>query len=258
MIETLTGQRDYLELGGLRLAYRAAGLDGPPGRPVVLLHGWGASLEALTGVQKVLSDGFRVLSFDLPGFGESDPPPTAWDSNDYASVILEGLDRLGIEQTHLVGHSFGGKVALRITSSRPDRVGRLVLVNSAGLRPRRTIAFRARAAGYRILRQVARSGRLRAWLAGRMGSEDYRSAGRLRPTLVRCVNEDLRAILPGITVPTLLIWGDLDDATPLADGQLMEALIPDAGLVVFGGAGHFAYADDLPRFCRVVSHFLQS
>jgi pimeloyl-ACP methyl ester carboxylesterase len=78
----------------------------------------------------------------------------------------------------------------------------------------------------------------------------------MRGTLVRVVNEDVRDLLPRIAAPTLLIWGELDDSTPLADGQIMEALIPDAGLVVFPSAGHFAYADDYDRFARVASNFL--
>jgi pimeloyl-ACP methyl ester carboxylesterase len=79
----------------------------------------------------------------------------------------------------------------------------------------------------------------------------------LRATLVRCVNEDLRGLLPAIRVPTLLVWGSADRDTPLADGQLMERLIPDAGLVVFEGAGHFAYLDRLDQFCRVLTHFVE-
>ena len=78
----------------------------------------------------------------------------------------------------------------------------------------------------------------------------------MRGTLVRVVNEDWRHLLPKIVAPTLLIWGEHDDATPVSDGQLMERLIPDAGLVIFAGAGHFSYADDYDRFARVVGHFL--
>jgi pimeloyl-ACP methyl ester carboxylesterase len=100
---------------------------------------------------------------------------------------------------------------------------------------------------------------LRDWFGRRFGSDDYRQAsGALRGTLVRLVNEDAQPLLPKVAASTLLIWGDQDDATPLTDGTLMERLIPDAGLVVFPGAGHFAYADDLGRFGRVVGHFLAS
>ncbi len=89
-----------------------------------------------------------------------------------------------------------------------------------------------------------------------MASADYAAAGPLRPTLVRLVNADLRPHLPHIAVPTLLVWGAEDADTPVADGALMEELIPDAGLVVLEGAGHYSYLDQSARFTRIVSHFL--
>lgn len=93
-----------------------------------------------------------------------------------------------------------------------------------------------------------------------VGSADYNAAENpiLRATLVKVVNDDLRPILPRIAAPTLLIWGTQDRDTPLADGRLMERLIPDSGLVEFVGAGHFSYLDQLDKFCRVVTHFVEN
>jgi pimeloyl-ACP methyl ester carboxylesterase len=79
----------------------------------------------------------------------------------------------------------------------------------------------------------------------------------MRGTLVRLVNEDLRIMLPELHLPVLLIWGDQDGETPLEDGRLMERLIPDAGLVVFEGSGHYAYLEQAARFCRIVDVFLR-
>lgn len=249
--------RDYAEVGGLRVAYRDVGSAGER-LPLVLLHGWGASLDVMAGVRDGLAADFRVLSFDLPGFGESSPPPAAWGSDDYARLLLAALDALGVERAHLVGHSFGGKVAIRMAVERPERLGRLVLVDSAGIRPMRTLGYHARVAAYRGARRLVGSTPLRGWLEARVGSTDYRAAGTLRPTLVRSVNEDLRPLLPRVAAPTLLVWGERDEDTPLENGQLMERLIPNAGLVVFAGAGHFAFGDDLPRFCWLVTNFLKS
>jgi pimeloyl-ACP methyl ester carboxylesterase len=97
---------------------------------------------------------------------------------------------------------------------------------------------------------------VRAAIIRRTASEEYLNAGPLRGTFVRVVNEDLRDHLPRISVPTLLIWGAQDQDTPLADGKLMESLIPDAGLVVFDHAGHYSYVDAANAFARVVRHFL--
>ena len=78
----------------------------------------------------------------------------------------------------------------------------------------------------------------------------------MRPTFVKIVNEDLSDLLPSIRSSTLLVWGSEDDAVPVSHARRMEAAIPDAGLVLFEGAGHFAYLDDPQRFCRVARHFL--
>jgi pimeloyl-ACP methyl ester carboxylesterase len=248
--------RSYLDLDGTRLAYRAAGPEGAS--TVLLLHGWGASLDAMAGVQQGLAGQFRVLAFDLPGFGESSPPPTAWGSLDYARTVARALDLLDIPSTHVVGHSFGGKVALHLAVESPTRVGRLVLVDSAGVPPRRSAGYHLRVAAYKCARRLVGNGPLRGLLERRVGSTDYRAAGAMRPTLVRSVSEDLRPLLPRIQTPALIVWGERDEDTPLSNGQLMERQIPNAGLVVFPGAGHFAYADDLPRFCTIVTHFLSS
>ncbi|MGH2807212.1 MAG: alpha/beta fold hydrolase, partial [Actinomycetota bacterium] len=77
----------------------------------------------------------------------------------------------------------------------------------------------------------------------------------MRPILVKVVNEDYETLLPRVSSSTLLIWGSEDDAAPLTHGQKMEKLIGDAGLVVFEGAGHFAYLDDSDRFCRIARVF---
>jgi pimeloyl-ACP methyl ester carboxylesterase len=245
-----------LQIGCQRLAYRDGGQerDSPP---VVLLHGWGTSAEAVTPVQTVLASEFRVLAFDLPGFGQSDPPQGAWDSAAYADFVKQALDALALSNVSLIGHSFGGKISIVLAARWPELVHRLVLVNSAGIRPARSPRYRARVAVFKTARRLAGRGALADWLARRFGSTDYRDAGPLRPTLVRVVNEDLRPLLPRIAAPTLLIWGDQDSETPVSDAAIMEREIPDAGLVVFPRAGHYSYADDLPRFCRVVGHFLK-
>jgi len=247
---------------GVRVVYRE---DGPPdGPPVVVLHGWGASKEAVASIQMALRGTHRTIALDLPGFGASDPPPVAWGAEEYATLVRGFMSTLGIERAGLIGHSHGGRVSIVLAATHPEMVDRLVLVNSAGLRPKRVPTYYARVYGYKAGRTLLASAPLagplgaplRRLFEARFGSTDYRQAGTMRGTLVRVVNEDWRHLLPRIAASTLLIWGDLDEETPLADGQVMEQVIPDAGLVVFPGAGHFSYADDLERFGRVVRHFL--
>jgi pimeloyl-ACP methyl ester carboxylesterase len=252
-----------VHVDSLRVAYRESGA----GPPVVVLHGWGASGAAVTSILRCLEGEHRVIAPDLPGFGASDLPPDAWGSAEYAGCVRTFLWELGVERADFIGHSHGGRVAIRLATSDPGLVERLVLVDSAGIRPRHGPAYRARVLAFKAGRRAIagwtravgtrNAAPVREWFARRFGSEDYRQAGPMRATLVRLVNEDLRALLPRVQAPTLLIWGEQDDFTPLAQGRLMEQLIPDAGLVVFPAAGHFSYADDPGRFCRIVGHFLK-
>jgi pimeloyl-ACP methyl ester carboxylesterase len=251
-----------VRVSGLRVAYRQMGAES--GRlPIVVLHGWGASSAAVTSIQRCFEGARRTVAPDLPGFGQSNAPAEAWGTAEYGAALRDFLGHLEIEQADFIGHSFGGKIAIQLAATTPNLVRRLILVDSSGIRGPVSLKRQARVLLFKTARRVVRALPVRRpdlqdSLERRFGSEDYRQAGALRPTLVRLVNEDLRPLLPRIAAPTLLIWGERDDATPLADGQLMEREIPDAGLVAFPGAGHYSYADDPGRFCRVAAHFLNA
>ncbi len=236
------------------------------GQPVVLLHGWGGQIASFGPIPDILGSRFRVVAVDLPGFGATPLPSSPWGTLDYADFMVSFLRQSELAPCTLVGHSFGGKVSLALAARNPELVSKLILVDSAGIRPPRGPGYYARVGlvkGARRLLSLPGAGAIRepslTRLYRMLGSSDYNAAVNpiLRATFVRVVNEDLRHLLPSIKAPTLLIWGDRDRDTPLADGRLMERLIPDAGLVVFEGAGHFAYLDRIDQFCRVVAHFVE-
>jgi pimeloyl-ACP methyl ester carboxylesterase len=235
-------------------------LDVGRGYPIVVLHGWGGRIESMAPVITCVERGARVLALDLVGFGHSDPPEGAWGTPDHAEFVSDVLRARGVERAHFIGHSFGAKTSLYLAATRPEVTDRLVLVGSSGLRAAPSVAVRARRAVSRTARALGRLGppgrRARDALYRRVSSDDYRAAGPLRPTLVRVVNEDLAHLLPRVKSPTLLVWGTEDDAVPVAHARALERLIPDAGLVLFEGAGHFAYLDEPDRFCRIVRRFL--
>jgi pimeloyl-ACP methyl ester carboxylesterase len=241
----------------MRVRCETAG-DGPP---VLVLHGWGGSIESVRAILNAIAPVATGYAVDLPGFGQSDPPPTAWGTMDYTQAVREVMEGLGLQTAAVIGHSFGGRVGIQLAATFPERVTKLVLVDSAGLRSRRTWKYYARVGLAKVGKAAERAfgsagARLRAQIVRRTASADYLAAGELRGTLIRVVNEDLRDELPRITAPTLLIWGGADRDTPVADGKLMERLIPDAGLVVFESAGHYSYVDASHAFGRVVRHFL--
>jgi pimeloyl-ACP methyl ester carboxylesterase len=247
----------FIDVCGLRTRY----LNHGAGPTVLVLHGWGASIEAVYPILTGLAPVANVYALDLPGFGQSAPPPQPWGVEDYQVFVAAFMDALEIERPTIVGHSNGGRIAIRMAATEPRRAERLVLVDSAGIRPKRTMRYYRRVGMAKLGKHAARylgapGERLRARIVGRVASSDYAAAGEMRPTLVRLVNSDLREYLPRISVPVLLVWGADDTDTPLADARLMEKLIPDAGLVVIDGAGHFSYLDQSARFARIVTHFI--
>ncbi|HXH11458.1 MAG TPA: alpha/beta fold hydrolase [Alphaproteobacteria bacterium] len=251
--------REYhLDVDGLRVRYR---LDGE-GPSVLLLHGWGGAIESWTPVFDDLRRAYAVSAFDLPGFGESSLPPSPWGSADYAQLTLKVMDQLKLDKAHLIGHSFGGQVSIRLAATHPERVGKLVLVCSAGIPKRRTLATRLKRSAARLGRWCAVHGgqlgeRIREAIYRRVQSADYANAGPLRPTLVKVVNEDVSFLLPRLQSPTLLVWGAHDRDVPPAVARVMERLIPRVQLVVLENAGHFAYLDQFERFRLIVGRFLR-
>ncbi len=250
-----------IRINGLETFYQQEGR----GDSVVLLHGWGASSQNLAGVVACLAPLFQVTAVDLPGFGWSQGPPGAWGVADYADHVRQLLDEVRIPKAALLGHSFGGRVAIRLAARHPERVGRLVLVASAGVRPRRGLRYYARVATFKALRRLVTlpgldgpGGRLLARWQAKVGSRDYLAAGRLRPTFVKVVNEDLTPALASIQAPTLLLWGDQDQEVRRPAVDVMAARIPGARLTVFAGAGHFPFQDAPEAFCRAVRAFLQA
>jgi pimeloyl-ACP methyl ester carboxylesterase len=248
-------------LDGLIVAREVMG----EGQPVLLLHGWGGRIESMQRVAERLAPlGYQVHNIDLPGFGRSAIPPETWGIADYARLATHYLDQAGLKPVSLIGHSFGGRIAIVLGADHPAYVGKMVLADSAGVLTPPTTAQRTRQALFRAANAMlslpglgAFQTRLRQWGRNRFGSEDLRTAGPLEPIFRRVIREDLLPFAATIKAPTLLIWGDQDQDTRLWQGQVLEKTIPDAGLVVFRGAGHFAYQERLADFVRIVDTFLK-
>jgi len=251
-------------IGSQQVRYvRRSAAGAPAGDlPIVVLHGWGAHIEAVAPILAALDGAPDLIALDLPGFGESEPPPEAWDVDAYERFMVDFLDELAVERAHLVGHSHGGRVSIALAAAHPERVGRLLLIDSAGLRPKRGWRYRRRVAVAKLGRVVARVGgppgrRLQERMRRRVASRDYLEASEaMRGTFRAVVAADLSDRMPRIGAPTLLVWGERDEDTPLWMAHRMEELIPDAGLVVLEGAGHYSYADAPGQFRAVARRFL--
>ena len=236
-----------ISIDGYNLNYNDIG----EGTPVLLLHGWGSSTDAFTYITKTFSDRFRMISLDFPGFGKSDMIKEPWDVEQYCKITLKFIDQLGLKDYIVAGHSFGGRVIIKLAGTGRITPSKIVLIDSAGVLPKRSFKSKVRLYTFKTVKRVLTLPVLRNYTKRTLdrarnyfGSSDYNSAPPvLRQTLVKVVNEDLTPYMPSIKMPTLLIWGENDTATPLSDAKIMEKLIPDAGLCTIKGAGHFSFID---------------
>ncbi len=245
---------------GLKIQYKITGPEDPEAPYVVILQGWGTTMQVYDSVAGFLSDRFRVVQFDFPGFGGSTEPERSWDVKEYTAFFIRFMQTLQIPKAGLIAHSFGGRVTIELLSGDcPIEVEKVVLMDSAGIMPTRSAAYQRKVAWYKLCKKVITSKPIAAlcpdmvedWKK-RQGSADYRNATPImRETLVKSVNYDQSELLPKIKQDTLLFWGENDTATPLADGQKMEQLIPRAGLVTVKGAGHYSFLEQ-PALCRNV------
>ncbi len=233
------------------------------GNDVLVLHGWGADIRAIKPMADALSAKFRVWLVDLPGFGQSDLPGEDWDVYTYADFVKNLTVKLGITNPILIGHSFGGRLSIILAAKKLMTPPKIILIDSAGIKPKRGPDYYCKVYTYKIMKRVAAlagklSQPLEEKIKGKFGSSDYKNANPLmRRVMVRVVNEDLTYLLKDIDCPTLLFWGEKDDATPLSDAKKMEKFIPDAGIVTVPGGGHYSYIDNFPMFNAVANKFLE-
>ena len=251
------------DINGISVNY----IDKGSGDAVLLLQGWGTSVDLYSAVIDLMAGKYRVLAPDMPGFGATPEPPAPWHVDDYADFVLAFCEKLGITSCIIFAHSFGGRVTLKLTAREglPLNVKKIILTGAAGIRHEPSEAAKKKAAAYQRGKKILSSAPMKTLfpnalenLRNKHGSADYKAASpMMRQVLVNTVNEDLSALLPLCTPETLLIWGRNDDAAPLCDGEQMEREMPNAGLVTIDNAGHFAFIDGQYTFLRVLASFLE-
>ena len=237
------------------------------GEPVLILPGWSATSPAYATITKTLAEKFRVIVLDLPGFGVTPEPPEPWCVAEYVDFTLAFIQQRGLDGLMLLGHSFGGRIIIKLLSrpALPFTVRQVVLVDSAGIKPTPTPEQKKKSEQYNRLKKLD-GGKLIASLCPsameklrqKYGSADYAAASPvMRQTLVKTVNEDLTELVRNVTPGALLIWGRDDTATPVADAEKMKAMIPGASLQIIDGAGHFPFIDQPFEFRKTLCRYFE-
>ena len=236
------------------------------GEPVVPLHGWLTDLETMRPITTNMIKTHKVYLVDVVGFGKSSLPKEPMSSQDFAEFLKEFLDKLKIKNPVLIGHSNGGRIIINAVGKNMVKAKKIVLIDSAGIKPKRSASYYIKLGVFKtgklflnLLPNTENVKKFKDKLRNNVGSSDYKASPIvLKDTLKIIVNEDVKSILPNIKVPTLLIWGKLDTATPISDAKIMEKLIPDAGLVEYPYGTHFSYLENLENCKLVLDSFLNS
>lgn len=234
------------------------------GTPFILMHGWGCNSSTVKSVARTAqSCEYKVYNIDLPGFGASEEPAEIWGVEDYCRLIEYIVERENIKNPVIAGHSFGGRIAI-IFSSR-NKTNKVVLIDAAGIKPRRKLSYYLKVYKFKALKYMMKTfagkDHFEKWAENyrkKYGSADYSAASpKMRRIMSKSVNQDLKKYLHSIKSPTLLLWGELDTATPLRDAKIMNKLIPDSGLVIMEGAGHYSFLDSPVKFNATLDYFLK-
>lgn len=208
------------------------------GKNVLILPGWGTTINTYITLINSISTYANVYCLDMPGFGESQEPDTAWNIDKYVDFIIEFITKQNIKELDLIGHSNGGRIIIKLMNKKNlnFKVNKIVLIGSAGIVHKKTLSQTVRIKLFKFCKKFANLKPIKRLFPNLLdkvknsfGSSDYRNASPvMRQTMVQLVNEDLQELLPNIYAPTLLIWGQNDTATPIQDAEIMEKLIPDA------------------------------
>ena len=222
------------------------------GKDILLLHGWGQNIEMMKMLGDNFSDRFRITILDFPGFGLSEEPSESWTIKDFADMLDEFVKELGIKKPIIMGHSFGGRVAIRYSADHV--VEKIVLFGSPCVREERELPLSVKI--LKGIKKLPGMDKIGEFAKNYIGSRDYKAASPImRQTLVDVVNEDLSKYAKEIDCPTLLIWGENDTEAPVEDARILEGIMVDAALIVLPGT-HDAYIENLGQVVNILNNFI--
>lgn len=247
----------YLQINDLNIYFQKTGR----GKVLIMLHGWGQDVSTFWGIIEFLKDKYTVYLLDLPGFGKSDSPKNPLTTLDYAKIVKEFMSKQKINKPIILGHSFGGRIAIKLSSIYPKVIDKLILEDSAGIRSKMSffriiVYIPVKIFHYLIPNIFNLKDKTRYKFYKKLGL-DYINAGILIDTFKNILNEDLSDDLRKIDVETLLIWGEKDSTgeASLKNGKKMYQLINNSRIEVFEGVGHFPHLEKPEKFAYYVKNF---
>lgn len=228
---------------------------------IIFLHGWGSDLNSFLWLKDFFVDEYSLVFLDFDGFGKTGVPNQAMNLFDYVENLKNLLNDFCIEELVFVAHSFGGRVALKYLFYYQFDYQKvmLCLVDSAGILPRRNLAYRIRVSRYKRLKNKENKTPRDLENLSKYGSSDYRDLSQLmKQTFVNVVNEDLSKFAKFLCCKTLIVWGDKDKETKPYMARRLNKLIKDSKLVFLKNAGHFSFIEKKQEFVIILDSFLKN
>lgn len=233
------------------------------GPAIVMLHGWQDNLHSFDAITRNLEKQHKIVRIDLPGFGYSEKPKSDWTLSNYADFVSEMIERLEITPAAILGHSFGGRVLVKMHEQNqiPDKT-KIILMAAAGVTkrggPKQKIYFVAAKIMKGILKLPILS-RYEARIKNKFYKNiqsDYAATGKMKKIFLNTIKEDLSVAAGHIKNETLLIWGENDDSTPIVDAKKFNRLIKNSQLKTFSGAGHFVHKERSDEVAKAIKKFV--
>ncbi len=229
-------------------------IDNNNEKTLIYLHGWGQNIEMMEPIAKPFMNEYNILILDLPGFGKSNEPKDIWSLEDYATMLHSLIDKLKIKKIILIGHSFGGKIALIYASI--FKVEKLILFASPYKVAIPNISLKVK-----ILKKLAKLpilNKVAEKMKKNMGSTDYKNASpKMRAILVKHINTDATENCKKIKCPTLIIWGTKDADVALNNAYELEELIKNSAVIEYPNCTHYAYLENKNQTINIIKSFIE-
>lgn len=225
-------------------------------KSVLILHGWGQSIENWKTVAQKISEKYRVILLDFPGFGSSSQSEHAFDLQNYSEFVNNFIEANKLKDLILIGHSFGGKISIKLTSETPV-IKQLFLISPSGIENKSFIVI-LKTLIFKILKNSL------FWLPQNVkekyvlifGSRDYKNAGNMRETFKKVIGEKIDLSAKKINIPTIIIWGENDKELGLKNALKLKSLIKNSTLRVLWGIGHSPNIESPEKLANLLSEYL--
>lgn len=230
---------------------------------ILILPGWGDTKDTFKYLINSLSKNNTIYIIDNPSFGKSITKEENLTIYDYATVIKELIKYENINNPTIIAHSFGGRIATILSACYNEEINKLILIDIAGIKPKRTIKSLIKKYSYKFLKKTTKlfpkkiKTKINTFLLKKYASSDYYNLpDNMKKTFQNIVNYDLKKYISNIKQETLILWGQNDNSTPLSDAYLLRKKIKNSALIILKKASHFSYLDYPLLTLNIINNFI--